>query len=61
MPEGRTVGGEISHLMRKGPSRGPQRGRRMGQRQAIAAAMEQARRGKIGTAREQRTARRGGR
>lgn len=33
--------------MREGPSKGPQKGRRYGQRQAVAAALSQARAGKI--------------
>lgn len=50
MPASQTVSGEISHLVRK---------KGMPQRQAVAAALEQARRGKLGTKREQRYARRG--
>ena len=53
-----SVSDEISHLMRKGPSKGPQRGRKMGQRQAIAVALNEARKGKFGK-RSKRKARRG--
>ena len=50
MPQGRTVSNEISHLIRdKG----------MSQRQAVAASLEQARRGKLGTKRDRAYARRG--
>ena len=38
------VGDEISHLMKDGPSKGPQTGKKMTQKQAIAVALDVARR-----------------
>ncbi len=52
------VGAEISQLMRHGPSRGPQKGRRMGQRQAVAVALDEARRGEFGKTAKRKASRR---
>lgn len=38
------VSDEISHLMKKGPSKGPQKGKKMPQKQAVAVALDVARR-----------------
>lgn len=57
MPESRSVGEEISHLEREGPSRGPRKGQRYSHTQAVAAALSQQRRGKIGRGRRKRKAR----
>lgn len=42
------VGDEIKQLTTKGPSRGPRKGKTYSRRQAIAAAMDMARRGAFG-------------
>lgn len=58
-----TVSDEISHLMRQGPSRGPRKGKPYGQKQAVAAALNMKRAGKIkgGGRVKKRKSKRGGR
>jgi hypothetical protein len=54
-----SVGQEIKQLQSSGPSKGPQKGRRMPHKQAVAVALNMARRGSFGRAAKRRVGRRG--